>query len=28
VLEPLALLWIGLAFGGQGREIAFRLMRR
>ncbi len=28
VLEPFALLWISLAFGGQGREIAFRLMRR
>jgi 8-hydroxy-5-deazaflavin:NADPH oxidoreductase len=28
VLEPLALLWIGLAFGGHGREIAFRLVRR
>jgi predicted dinucleotide-binding enzyme len=28
VLEPLALLWISLAFGGQGREIAFRLMKR
>jgi 8-hydroxy-5-deazaflavin:NADPH oxidoreductase len=27
VLEPFALLWISLAFGGQGREIAFRLMR-
>jgi predicted dinucleotide-binding enzyme len=27
-LEPLALLWIGLAFGGHGREIAFRLVRR
>ncbi len=27
-LEYFAVLWIGLAFGGQGREIAFRLMRR
>jgi 8-hydroxy-5-deazaflavin:NADPH oxidoreductase len=28
VLEPMALLWISLAFGGEGREIAFRLMKR
>ena len=28
VLEPFALLWISLALGGQGRDIAFRLMRR
>ena len=28
LLEPFALLWISLAFGGHGREIAFRLMRR
>jgi predicted dinucleotide-binding enzyme len=28
VLEYFAILWIGLAFGGQGREIAFQLMRR
>ena len=28
VLEPFALLWIGLAFGGHGRDIAFRLMHR
>jgi predicted dinucleotide-binding enzyme len=29
LLEPLALLWITLAYpGGMGREIAFRLMRR
>jgi predicted dinucleotide-binding enzyme len=29
LLEPLALLWISLAYpGGLGREIAFRLMRR
>jgi predicted dinucleotide-binding enzyme len=27
-LEHLALLWISMAFGGQGREIAFRLVRR
>jgi predicted dinucleotide-binding enzyme len=27
-LEHLAALWIGLAFGGQGRNIAFRLVRR
>jgi hypothetical protein len=27
-LENLALLWISLAFGGLGRDIAFRLMRR
>ena len=27
-LEHLALLWISLAFGGMGREIAFRLVRR
>lgn len=27
-LEHLALLWISLAFGGMGREIAFRLMKR
>ncbi len=29
LLEPLAMLWIYLAYpGGQGREIAFRLLRR
>lgn len=28
LLEHLALLWIRLAFGGLGRDIAFRLMRR
>jgi predicted dinucleotide-binding enzyme len=28
VLEPFALLWIGLALGGYGMDIAFRLMRR
>lgn len=28
LLEPYALLWISLAFGGQGREIAFHLMHR
>jgi len=28
LLEPFALLWISLAFGGQGREIAFKLMKR
>jgi 8-hydroxy-5-deazaflavin:NADPH oxidoreductase len=28
VLEPFALLWISLAIGGQGRDIAFHLMRR
>ena len=27
-LEHLALLWISLAFGGHGRDIAFRLVRR
>ena len=27
-LEHLALLWISLAFGGMGREIAFKLARR
>jgi predicted dinucleotide-binding enzyme len=27
-LEHLALLWIGLAFGGMGRDFAFRLVRR
>jgi len=27
-LEPFAMLWISLAFGGQGREIAFRLLHR
>lgn len=27
-LEHLALLWISLAFGGVGREIAFRLVKR
>jgi hypothetical protein len=27
-LEHLALLWISLAFGGHGRNIAFRLVRR
>jgi predicted dinucleotide-binding enzyme len=28
LLEPFALLWISLAFGGQGREIGFQFMRR
>lgn len=28
LLEPLALLWIRLAIGGHGRDVAFRLMRR
>jgi NADPH-dependent F420 reductase len=28
LLEPFALLWISLAFGGLGREIGFRLLRR
>jgi predicted dinucleotide-binding enzyme len=28
VLEYFAILWIGLAFGGHGPEIAFQLMRR
>ena len=28
LLEPFALLWISLAFGGQGRDIAFHLMKR
>jgi hypothetical protein len=28
VLEAFALLWVSLAFGGQGTNIAFRLMRR
>jgi predicted dinucleotide-binding enzyme len=28
VLEYFAILWIGLAYGGYGREIAFQLMRR
>jgi predicted dinucleotide-binding enzyme len=28
LLEPFALLWISLALGGYGTEIAFRLMRR
>lgn len=28
LLEPLAALWISLAVGGMGRDIAFRLMRR
>lgn len=28
LLEPLALLWIRLAFQGMGRDIAFKLMRR
>ncbi len=27
-LEHLALLWIGLAFGGMGRDFAFRVVRR
>lgn len=27
-LEPLALLWVSLAIGGMGTDIAFRLMRR
>jgi predicted dinucleotide-binding enzyme len=28
LLEALALLWISLAVGGMGREIAFKLARR
>jgi hypothetical protein len=28
VLEPLALLWVSLAFGGMGREIVLGLIRR
>lgn len=28
LLEPFALLWISLAYGGQGRDIAFRLLKR
>jgi len=28
LLEPFALLWIKLAYGGHGRDIAFRLMKR
>jgi predicted dinucleotide-binding enzyme len=28
LLEPFALLWISLAYGGLGREIGFSLMRR
>lgn len=28
LLEPFALLWISLAFGGLGREFAFNLLRR
>ena len=28
LLEPLAVLWISLAYGGQGREIAFALLHR
>ncbi len=28
LLEPLAMLWVSLAFGGHGREIAFKLLRR
>src|SRR5262249_10006701 len=28
LLEPLAALWISLALGGMGQDIAFRLMRR
>jgi hypothetical protein len=28
LLEPFALLWVSLAFGGLGREIGFRLLRR
>jgi len=28
LLEPFALLWISLAFGGHGRDIAFRLLHR
>lgn len=28
LLEPLALLWISLAFGGLGRDFAFNLIRR
>ena len=27
-LEHLAMLWIGLAMGGMGRDIAFALLRR
>jgi len=27
-LEHLAILWISMAIGGMGRDIAFRLMRR
>jgi len=28
LLEPLALLWIRLAFGGWGREISWHMLRR
>ena len=28
LLEPFALLWISLAIGGHGRDIAFRLIKR
>ena len=28
LLEPFALLWVSLAFGGMGREIAFKLLKR
>jgi hypothetical protein len=28
VLEPVAMLWITLAMGGHGRNIAFGLLRR
>jgi 8-hydroxy-5-deazaflavin:NADPH oxidoreductase len=28
VLEPFAMLWISLAFGGYGRDIAFAMLRR
>ena len=28
LLEPFAMLWISLAFGGHGREIAFKLLHR
>jgi 8-hydroxy-5-deazaflavin:NADPH oxidoreductase len=28
LLEPFALLWISLAFGGRGREIGFQLLQR
>jgi hypothetical protein len=28
LLEPLAVLWMQLAFGGKGTDIAFKLLRR